>query len=77
MKKLLIKTKMKKLILIFLFVATSLQAQWFVPNPKGLLKLNNTWTEEQRFGHVIIDSSLSLYNLNSNRWFYANGSDSV
>jgi len=68
---------MKKLILIFLLLATSLQAQWFVPNPKGLLRLNNTWTGTQTYGHVFIDSSLSLYNLNGNRWFYANGEDST
>lgn len=45
---------MKKLILIFLFVATSLQAQWFTPNPKGLLRLNNTWTGTQTFGALTL-----------------------
>jgi len=67
---------MKKLILIFLLIVSTAQAQWFVPNPKGLLKLNNIWTGTQTFGHVFIDNSLSLYNLNGNRWFYADGSDS-
>jgi len=69
---------MKKIILIiiFLLVSTVGHTQWFGSNPKSLLKLPNTWTEEQTFGHIFIDSSLSLYNLNGNRWFYANGEDS-
>lgn len=35
-----------------------------------------TWTEAQRYGVVRIDSSLSMYNRNGNRWLYANGDDS-
>ena len=37
---------------------------------------NNTWTGYQLFDSIGINKSLSLYNLNGNRWFYANGSDS-
>lgn len=62
---------MKKLILIFLLLATSLQAQWFVPNPKGLLRLNNTWTGTQTFEHILPNGN-RLYNLGGISQYWLN-----